>query len=105
MSDSTVPTPPGPAGNLEPHRDSTVLIFGILSFVICLVFGILAWVLGSNDLKKMDAGIMDPAGRSNTKTGRILGMISTIISAAGIGIFLIIFIVTGGIFAAAATRF
>ena len=82
---------------MEPHRDSTILVFGILGFIICLVFGILAWVMGKNDLEKMDQGLMDPSGRSNTKTGKLLGMISTIIAAAGIGIALLIIIISGSL--------
>ena len=36
-----------------------------------------AWILGSGDLKKMDGGRMDPAGRDMTKVGMILGMVNT----------------------------
>lgn len=90
--------PPDAERQLEPHRDSTVLIFGILGLVVCTVFAILAWVFGKNDLDKMDQGLMDPSGRSNTKTGKLLGMIGTLIAAAGIGIFLIILLVSGGLF-------
>ncbi len=89
--------PPEARRQMEPHRDSTILVFGILGFIICLVFGILAWVMGKNDLDKMDRGLMDPAGRSTTKTGKLLGMISTIIAAAGLGLATLIFIITGGL--------
>jgi len=57
-----------------------ILVFGIIGLVACMPLGIVAWVMGNGDLKKMDAGTMDPEGRSNTNVGRILGMISTILA-------------------------
>jgi hypothetical protein len=38
--------------------------------------GIAAWVMGSGDLKEMDAGTMDASGRSLTKAGKICGIIA-----------------------------
>ena len=69
----------------EPHRGTLILIFGILSLVFCglvgLGMGIAAWIMGQRDLRKMDANMMDPAGRGNTQAGRICGMIGTILSS------------------------
>jgi len=48
-----------------------------------LVFGVIAWVLGHVDLKKMDAGEMDPSGRDGTATGKILGIISVVLTVLG----------------------
>jgi len=59
----------------EPHRGTMILIFGILGLFFNVIFAILAWVLGAQDLNKIDEGRMDPAGRSNTSTGRTLGII------------------------------
>ena len=51
------------SAHLRPHRGRLILTLGVLSFVIAGVLtGIPAWVMGSGDLKKMDAGIMDPRG-------------------------------------------
>lgn len=61
---------------MKPHRGTLILVFGILSFVICPLFGIAAWIMGNGDLKLIAAGEMDPAGKDNTKIGKILGMIS-----------------------------
>jgi hypothetical protein len=66
---------------LEPHHGQIVLILGILS-ICCVgapITGIIAWILGHIDLKKIDAGQMDPEGRSQAQTGKVLGMISTIL--------------------------
>jgi len=51
---------------------------------MCAPLGIFAWIMGSGDLKQMDAGAMDPSGRSVTNAGRICGMIATILLALGI---------------------
>ena len=66
---------------LKPHRSAFVFTFGILSFVgniFGIIFGPIAWISGSRDLKEMDAGIMDNSGRALTQTGHVLGMIMTI---------------------------
>ncbi len=51
---------------MKPHRGVLILVFGILGFVLCQLFGIAAWVMGNNDLKEMDAGVMDSSGRDLT---------------------------------------
>src|SRR5438067_8745242 len=67
------------------HRGPLILVFGILA-VMCsvgfigLVFGLLAWQWGNNDLHEMMSGRMDRQGETLTNVGRILGMI-------GVGLF------------------
>ena len=56
-----------------------ILVFGILGLLLCQVLGIVAWVMGSSDLKEMNAGTMDPSGRGMTQAGKILGIISTVL--------------------------
>jgi hypothetical protein len=89
----------------DPHRGQLILIFGIVSLVsmLCaflLVFGlplgIVAWVLGSKDLAKMDAGTMDPEGRGLTQAGRICGIVGTILDSLyllGCGAYVVFVIV------------
>ncbi len=60
---------------VQAHRGVMLLIFGILGLVCCFIFAILAWVMGSSDLKAMAAGQMDPTGESLTKASKILGII------------------------------
>ena len=62
---------------MKPHRGAVILAFGILGLIVCQLFGVAAWVMANNDLREMDRGWMDPSGRELTKTGRILGMVST----------------------------
>ncbi len=76
--------------HLSPHRGDTIQLLGILSFFIAgIILGPMAWVMGNNDLKEMDAGRMDPAGRSSTNTGRVCGMISTILHVAILAVVLL----------------
>ncbi len=64
---------------MKPHRGTLILVLGILSLLVCSPLGIVAWILGGNDLKEMDAGTMDPAGRGTTQAGKICGIIGTIL--------------------------
>jgi hypothetical protein len=65
----------------KPHRGTLVLVLGILAIVfnICLVPGVLAWTFGNQDLKEMDAGMMDPSGRGMTQAGKIMGIVGTVL--------------------------
>jgi hypothetical protein len=68
---------------LRPHRATLVLVLGIVGLVCCMPAGIVAWVLGHQDLRDMSAGVMDPAGRGMTQAGKILGMISVALTVVG----------------------
>jgi hypothetical protein len=81
-----------PRGPVRPHRGVMILVFGILSWAVCLIFGILAWVMGNNDLKAMDAGEMDPEGRGLTQAGKIVGMIHVIVALAAMTIALLVMV-------------
>lgn len=66
----------------EPHRGTLIMVLGILSFfVVPLVMGPIAWILGHMDMAAIRAGRMDPEGESQTNAGRICGMIATILWA------------------------
>lgn len=80
---------------MAPHRGVLVLVLGILSLVGCGFFtGIPAWIMGKGDLVKIDAGQMDPSGRTLTQVGMILGIVGvvlTVIGCVGYGIFFVLF--------------
>lgn len=98
---SQMPHVGAPGGVLKPHRGTLILVFSILSWLICVLFGVFAWVMANKDLEEMANGQMDPEGESMTKAGKIIAMISVILSIVGIvlgGLFFLIFVV----FAAAA---
>ncbi len=83
--------PPSAPVGLKPHRGTMLLIFGILGIICCIIFGILAWVMGSADLKEMEAGRMDPSGEGMTKAGKILGMVSCALAVLGLLIWIAMF--------------
>lgn len=65
---------------MQPHRGGLVLVLGILGIVFgCAPVAIVAWVMGRGDLAKIDAGVMDPAGRGTTQAGMILGIVGTVL--------------------------
>jgi len=76
---------------MKPHRATLILVLGILSLVLCAPLGIAAWIMGNGDLKQIDAGTMDPSGRSTTNAGRICGIIGTILLGLGILSFIALF--------------
>jgi hypothetical protein len=80
---------------MKPHRGTLILVLGILGLVVCGPLGIVAWVMGSGDLKEMDAGTMDPAGRGTTQAGKICGIIATILMILGVIIGIVMAVLFG----------
>ena len=72
---------------IKPHRGGLILTCALIGLFVCFPFSIGAWSMGSEDLREMDAGLMDPSGRSLTSSGRSVGMLGTILWIAGILIF------------------
>ena len=110
MSQFTPPTPPSygtPAG-MQPHRGTVILVLGILSIVVCFICGIVAWVMGNNDMRAINAGTMDPSGRGLTNAGRILGIVGTVLGGIGLLVALVwmvfVFFIIGTAAAAGAGR-
>ncbi len=74
---------------VAPHRGPLILVLALMGlFITCPVFPFMTWVMGSNDLREMQAGRMDPAGRDLTRAGMVIGMVLSILWILG---FLIIF--------------
>jgi hypothetical protein len=84
-------------GPVRPHRGGMILAFGILSWVLCFIFGIVAWVMGNADLAEMRAGRMDPSGEGLTQAGRILGMVHILLFIVGMLLFVVFFILAGAL--------
>ena len=72
-----------PVQSVAPHRGVLILVLGILGIVCCFICGIIAWVMGNNDMREMDAGRMDPSGRGLTQAGKICGIVSVILQIMG----------------------
>jgi len=94
--------PPAATMPMRPHRGTLILVLGILGLVVCVICGIIAWVMGSADLKEMDAGRMDPSGRGMTLAGKICGMISVFLVLAIMAIYILMFVILGAAAAAGA---
>lgn len=77
---------------MKPHRGTLILVLGILGLLVCGPLGIAAWIMGSGDLKEMDAGMMDPSGRGNTNAGKICGIIATVLTIISVMVVGIIFL-------------
>ena len=84
---------------------AALFTLGILGIVVCFICGIIAWVMGKNDLRQMDAGIMDPAGRDLTNAGRICGIIGFILGciSAASALLWILFVIGAAVVAGCAS--
>ena len=80
---------------MKPHRGVLILVFGILTWFTCIIFGILAWIWGNQDLAEMKAGRMDPEGMGLTNAGRILGMINVILAIVVIVLYVLFAVILG----------
>jgi hypothetical protein len=82
-----------PRRDCEPHRGNTILVLGVLC-LSCLVFfmipilpalvgvvlGIIALWMAQGDVRRIQEGTMDPAGRNSTQAGRVCALIGTILN-------------------------
>jgi len=83
----------------RPHRGTMILVFGIIGLVICMPLGIAAWIMGNGDLAAMQRGEMDRSGESMTNAGKILGIISVVLAAVAIVVWVLVAVVfvAGGV--------
>ena len=79
----------GPRRDAEPDRGTVVLTLGIISLALILVWctapigavlGLIAWIMGQIDLRKMKRGQMDSENRGMTQAGWICGILGTILN-------------------------
>ena len=76
------PPPPGSGmggGPVDHPKGMTVLILGILSLVCCSPLGIVAFIMGNNALKEIDAQPGRYGNRQIVQIGRILGIIGMVL--------------------------
>lgn len=76
----------------KPHRGGTVLTLGILGIVPCFICGIIAWVMANADLREIDAGQMDPAGRGMTQAGKVCGIVGVCWTVGVLALYIVMFI-------------
>ena len=80
----------GSSSQLKSHRGGLVLALSIVSWLLCFVFGVAAWVMANDDLREMAAGRMDPSGEGLTKAGKIIAMIQLALMAVGIVFWIVL---------------
>lgn len=80
---------PSPYGAPQSNSNATlILVLGILSiFLLQIILGPIAWILGNNALK---SGTLDQAQLGQVTTGRICGIIGTILGVLGIILYIIV---------------
>ena len=88
------PTPYQRPAHLAPHRGVAVMVLGILGLVFalfgwCPVLSLIAWVLGSADMREIRAGRMDPTGLGMTQAGHIMGIIGSILGLMFVGVMIV----------------
>lgn len=80
---------------MQPHRGGLILVLGLVGIVMgCPIFSLMAWVMGSGDLREMQVGRMDRSGEGLTQAGMILGMIPSILFIVGAALVMLVIIVT-----------
>lgn len=85
------------------HRGNLILILTILGiFTGILILNIVGWVLANNDLQEMDAGRMDPEGRSMTNICKIINMVVVILALVSLVVVCLIWVVAFGCIAGGA---
>lgn len=62
-----------------PPRGNTILVLGVMAIVFCQFVGPIAWAMGNEEMRRIDAGLTDPGTRSAAFAGRVCGMIATIL--------------------------
>ncbi len=75
---------------IYPSRSSTILTLGILSLVVCSVMGPIAWAMGNEEMRRMDAGQTPEDQRGSVSAGRICGIIASCFLMFGGLIFLML---------------
>jgi len=69
-----------------------ILVLGILGLVLCPPTGIIAWIMGHQELNKIRLGQISKQDEGITRAGKILGIIGTIYFIL-LTIFLAIYII------------
>jgi hypothetical protein len=66
-----------PAPEFKSNRADLILVLGIFSLFCCPPLGVLAWIMGSSDLKRIRQGTMSPEHMGTLRVGWVLGMVGT----------------------------
>lgn len=75
-----------------PVNGTLILVFGILSIVICGILGPVAWIMGNSALRILDTPGIDQMQRGTVVAGRICGIIGTVFLMLGVLYFALIIV-------------
>lgn len=84
-----------PGGYLKPHRGTMLIVFSILSWFVCIIFGIIAYIMSGTDMQEMQSGQMDPSGMGLTKAARLISLIHFIFFGVIMLLYVVLFVVIG----------
>ncbi|HET9768711.1 MAG TPA: DUF4190 domain-containing protein [Thermoanaerobaculia bacterium] len=73
-------TPPGAATS----KGIAILVLGIVGLACCQLTAPIAWVLGHQELKAIQAGMAPPANYALAQIGMVLGVLGTVLLAFGL---------------------
>lgn len=80
------------AGPVEHPLGTLTLMLGALGLIMCQIIAPIAWILGSNLLREIDASDQTFSNRHQIVMGRRLGMIGTGLLVVPIGIIVAILV-------------
>jgi hypothetical protein len=72
----TIPNPSG-----AQSKATTILVLGILGIVCCGLLAPVAWYMGKNEVRLIEAGHLPAASLGTAKAGMICGIVGTILLA------------------------
>lgn len=87
--------PGHPVYPVLPNHDGALvaLVLGIVGLAAVPVLGPVAWVMGSNALKEIDARPGVYANRQHAVAGRVLGIVGTVLLAFFVVLLVVVFFV------------
>ena len=84
-------------GQIDHPQGTAVLVVGILSLVLCQILGPIAWSMGNNALREIDANPAMYRNRGAVQAGRVCGIVASILLLVGLaGILLLVVATVGG---------
>lgn len=79
-----------------PPRSGTILTLGILSLVVCAICGPIAWSMGNEEIRRIEAGQTPPDGMGSVTAGRTCGIIGTVVMIVSFMVMMLVFASAGG---------
>ena len=83
MSTPLPPTIPV-AATQQSSKATIAVVVGVLGIVCCGLLAPVAWYLGNEEIKAIDAGRLSESNRGMAQVGKILGIIGSILLVLGL---------------------